>query len=134
MKKDIERPVVEGVTVVIAKKVNELNKTEWNVHLINENESDITNTLVTSKGYGQVDGETKKTSVLRHFLETVEAGKTALIEPIDPNIFHITNEYWVSYYMDGKLYDKRFVFLPESITNENLSYIKALDTEGILHS
>ncbi len=56
------------------------------------------------------------------------------IEPIDPAIFHIYNEYWVSYYVDRKIYDKKFIFVPDSIVEKNLIYISILDCPGVLHS
>ncbi|MEM6362182.1 MAG: hypothetical protein AAF731_18985, partial [Bacteroidota bacterium] len=80
------------------------------------------------------NGETQNTSILRHFLETVGAKITAQIELIQPEVFHLNNEYWVSYYIDGQLYDKRFTFVPDSISEDNLTYIKELRTKGILHS
>ncbi|TRX58687.1 hypothetical protein FNH22_12475 [Fulvivirga sp. M361] len=134
MRKDIDIPQVKNVTVAIARKKDELNNTGWKVYLINQNQVDIENTLVTSKGYGQKNGEEQKTSVLRHFLETVEANGTALIESIQPEVFHLNNEYWVSYYIGGELFDKRFVFVPESISEKNLTFIKELEMDGILHS
>ena len=134
MKNDIERPQVKDVTVAIAKSTNELGQEEWSVHLINNNEVSLENTLVASKGYGEKNGETQKTSTLRHFLETVEAKTTAQIELIQPDVFHLNNEYWVSYYIDGQIYDKRFTFVPDSISDKNLTFIKELKTEGILHS
>ena len=134
MRKDIDIPQVKNVTVAIARQKDELNNTGWKVYLINQNRVDIENTLVTSKGYGQKNGEEQKTSVLRHFLETVEANGTALIESIQPEVFHLNNEYWVSYYIEGELFDKRFVFVPESISEKNLTFIKELEMEGILHS
>lgn len=134
MKKDINKPTVKNVTVAVAKKTNELNVDEWSVYLINQNNFNIENTLVASTGYGETAGEIQKTSTLRHFLETVNANSAALIEPINEDIFHLNNEYWVSYYVDDTLYDKKFIFLPDSIKDENLTYIKELDTKGILHS
>ncbi|MTI20155.1 hypothetical protein E1176_03910 [Fulvivirga sp. RKSG066] len=134
MKKDIEIPKVENVTVAVAHSINEAGGEEWRVHLINNNEYDLENTLVTSKGYGKKEGETQKTSTLRHFLETVKANDTAAIETLDPAVFHLNNEYWVTYYVDGTMYDKRFTFLPDSIQNSNLTFIEALGSEGILHS
>ena len=134
MKEDIIRPEVKNVTVAIAKKTNELNTDEWSVYLINQNDHDIENTLVTSKGYGEQGNEVQKTSTLRHFLQTVSANSAALIEPIQEELFHLNNEYWVSYYVDSKIYDKKFIFLPDSIKDEHLTYIKELDAKGILHS
>ena len=134
MKEDIKKPEVKNVTVAIAKKTNELNKEEWSVYLVNQNDFDLENTLVTSKGYGEQGDEIQKTSVLRHFLQTVEANSAVLIEPILEDLFHLNNEYWVSYYVASEIFDKKFIFLPESIKEENLTYIKELDTKGILHS
>ncbi len=134
MKKDILKPEVKNVTVAIIKKTNELNVNEWSVYLINQNDYDLENTLVSSTGYGQTNDEIQKTSTLRHFLQTVSANSVALIEPIQEEVFHLNNEYWVSYYAESKVFDKKFIFLPESIKEENLTYIKELDTKGILHS
>lgn len=134
MKKDIVKPEVKNVTVAIIKKTNELNVDEWSVYLINKNDYDIENTLVSSTGYGETNDEIQKTSTLRHFLQTVSANSVALIEPIQEDVFHLNNEYWVSYYAESQVFDKKFIFLPESIKDENLTYIKELDTKGILHS
>jgi hypothetical protein len=134
MIRDIEIPEVKNVTIAIARKKQPGESDEWKVYLINNNPFPIENTLVASKGYGVKDGEEQQTSTLRHFLETVAAKSTALIEPIDPAVFHLNNEYWVSYYIGNKIYDKRFVFVPDSIHEDNIIYIKELETEGILHS
>lgn len=134
MKKDIEIPEVRNVTIAVAREKTLFETYDWKVFLINNNGFQLENTLVSSTGYGEKDGKRQKTSTLRHFLETVPAKGTALVEPIDENVFHLNNEYWVSYYVGGQIYDKKFVFVPETINEENLIYIKELEMEGILHS
>jgi hypothetical protein len=134
MIKDIEIPEVKNVTLAIARKKSVDEADEWMVYLINNNDHSIENTLVASKGYGEKDGEQQKTSTLRHFLETVPPNSATLVEPIDQSVFHLNNEYWVSYYIDKQIYDKRFVFVPDTICEENLTFIKVLDMEGVLHS
>ena len=134
MIKDIIVPEVKNVTLAIARRAVEGLLPEWKVYLINNNEFPLENTLVASKGYGEKNGEKQNTSVLRHFLETVPAHSTALIEPIDPAVFHLNNEYWVSYYIGTQIYDKRFVFVPDTICEENISFIPELEMEGVLHS
>jgi len=57
-----------------------------------------------------------------------------LIEPIDAKVLHLNNEYWVSYYIGPQIYDKRFVFVPDTICEENLVFIQELEKEGVLHS
>jgi hypothetical protein len=134
MIKDIEIPEVKNVTLAVARKKHIGESEEWKVYLINNNSHAIENTLVASKGYGEKDGEKQTTSILRHFLETVPPHSTALIEPIDPAVFHLNNEYWVSYYIGNQIFDKRFVFVPDAIREENISFIKELEMEGVLHS
>lgn len=134
MKKDIEIPPVENVTLAIAREKNIIQQYEWKVYLINNNPFAIENTLVASKGYGEKNGETQRTSTLRHFLETVPAQSTAVVEAIDPSVFHLNNEYWVSYYVDTTIYDKKFVFVPDTICDANITLIKELQLEGVLHS
>lgn len=133
MIRDIKIPEVKNVTLAVARNKG-VGDVEWKVYLINNNEFAIENTLVASKGYGEKDGNPQQTSILRHFLETISSNSAVLIEPIDPALFHLNNEYWVSYYIGSQIFDKRFVFVPDSIREENISFIKELEMEGVLHS
>lgn len=133
MKKDIPFYPSEGVHLAVAKKTDELNQAEWYVCLINRNASILENVIVVSKGYGYKDGEQQKTSALRHLIPEVKSGSSVLIEPIDPSVFPLTNEFWVSYFIGKQIYDKKFVFVPDTIVEENLSFIEELGLEGILH-
>lgn len=132
MIEDIKIPEVKNVTLAVVQEQE--SSPSWQVYLINSNSFPIENTLVASKGYGVKDGEEQKTSTLRHFLQTVPANSSVLVEPIDPNVFHLNNEYWVSYYIGQQIYDKRFLFVPDTICEENLTFIKELEKEGVLHS
>jgi len=134
MIKDIPIPKVQHVTLAVAREKNNLLQDQWRVYLINNNEVAIENTLVASTGYGETNGSEQKTSTLRHFLETVAPKSAALVEPIDASVFHLNNEYWVSYYIGRDLFDKRFVFLPETIREEHLIFIPSLNQMGVLHS
>ena len=134
MKKDIDFDPVEGVSVAIAIEQNDVGQSIWNVYLINNNTYYLDNVLVTSKGYGSHEGEEIKTSVLRHLFEQVEPKSFVKVEPIDPAIFHINNEYWVSYYIGKKIYDKKFIFVPDSIVESNLIDIAILNLRGVLHN
>ncbi len=130
MKKDIEFPQIENVYVTI---VEDKSADQWKVFLLNRNDKKLDTVMVTSKGYGKQDGEEQKTSILRHMIPHVEPGEYALIEPIDQQVFHLNNEYWVSFYMDGQLYDKKYIFVPETIIRDNLIFIEELGMEGVLH-
>ena len=134
MKKDIDFEPVEGVAIAIATEQNDLGQEIWNVYLINSNSFPLNNVLVASKGYGHYEGNDIKTSVLRHMFEQVEAKSFVKVEPIDPAIFHIYNEFWVSYYIGTKILDKKFIFVPESIVEANLIDISYINKRGVLHS
>ena len=130
MKKDIDFPKVEGIKVAISPGNDE---ELWRVYLINDNDHPIDNILVTSKGYGEKNEVPQKTSTLRQHIDRVDSKSHIVIESIDPDVFHLNNEYWISYYVGREIYDKRFVFVPETIKEENLTYISELEKEGILH-
>jgi hypothetical protein len=128
VKKDIDFSPVKDVHVVIA-KMDEV----WKVFLINRNEKKLENVMVTSRGYGETKTEKQKTSVLRHMIPFLDPREYALVEPIDESVFHLNNEYWVSYFIDGQVYDKKFIFVPDSIVEDNLTFIEELQMSGILH-
>lgn len=132
MKKDIEFPSVTDVAVAIVTEKNELNQDEWNVYLLNFKNQAIEGVLVSSRGYGEVNQEKRKTSELRHFLNVVDKKSFAKIEPIVEDVFGLNNEYWVSFYLDQKMYDKKFIFLPETITEKNLISIPIINKKGVL--
>lgn len=132
MKKDIDFHPVTGVKLAIAKE--EVNgETNWAVYIINHNLIALDTVMITSKGYGLIDGEERKTSVLRHMIEQLGPESVAKIEPIDPALFALNNEYWVSYYILDQIFDKKFIFTSGSMDPGNLTYIEALGLEGVLH-
>ncbi|GAB3559713.1 hypothetical protein [Spirosoma fluminis] len=133
MKKDINFLPVEGVQIVIARKENIAGGYDWQVYLINQNSVSIKTVFVTSKGYGLKDEEEQKTSTLRHFFVEVQPGAHEIVETIMSDVFHLNNEYWVSYFIDDQIFDKKFIFVPDSIVEENLVTVPALGLEGILH-
>lgn len=133
MKKDISFPAVTGISIAVVRQMSELNQPEWFVYLLNDNDFSIYNLFITSRGYGEINGEQRQTSVLRHAFDIVEAKSQVLVEPIHPDVFPLNNEYWVSYYIGEEIYDKRFVFVPDSIIEENLINIPALNQQGVLH-
>ena len=133
MKKDIEKPLMEGVSIAI-KLDNSEAENHWTVHLINTNAFELENIIVTSKGYGKKGEKEQETSTLRHMFDSIEANSTQQIEVITKDVFHLFNEYWVSYFVDEKLFDKKFTFVPESINTEHLTFIESLSSQGILHA
>lgn len=132
MKADLPENIVEDVAVVVALVGETPEACNWTVYLVNYKNEPITNVLITSKGYGEKDGKQVKTSLLRHFIGDVDAQTFAGIEAIDPSVFGLTNEYWLSYYIGKDIFDKKFIFLPESIVENNLIRIPILNKPGVM--
>ncbi|TCD00136.1 hypothetical protein [Pedobacter psychroterrae] len=132
MKKDLPENIVEDVAMAVVLLGETPEVKNWTVYLVNLKDKGIDNVLISSKGYGEKDGKAVKTSVLRHFLGDVVARSFKGVEAIDPEVFGLTNEYWLSYYMDGVIYDKKFIFLPESIVDDNLIHIPLVDGPGVM--
>lgn len=133
MKKDIDFSPVTGVKLAIAKEETK-NGIEWGVYIINLNLIELKTVMITSKGYGELDGEMRKTSTLRHMIQELGAQSVAKIEPIDPAVFALTNEFWVSYYILDQIFDKKFIFTSGSFDPSLQQMIPELGLEGVLHS
>ncbi|UYZ61927.1 hypothetical protein [Hymenobacter weizhouensis] len=138
MKKDISFDPVEGVSVAVVPDdaaATAEGQAGWQVYLLNHNEYPLRNVIVNANGYGSnPEGEPVRTSTLRHVLLEVEPRSAVPIEPIDPALFHLNNQYWVSYYRGAQIFDKKFIFVPDSIVPDNLTHIALLERSGVLHS
>jgi hypothetical protein len=132
MIKDIPQLAVEDIAVAIVKEQNELAEDVWNVYMLNLKNQTIEGVLVTSQGYGDYEGEKRKTSTLRHFLDEIPAKSYVKVEPIMKELFALSNEYWVSFYLNKILYDKKYIFLAESICEENFINIPLLNKRGVM--
>lgn len=132
MKKDISPPTVEDIGVAVVREQNELNEAEWNVYLINFKKEKLEGVLVSSHGYGRLKEEDLKTSTLRHFLDEVGPKSFVKFEPIIPELFGLNNEYWVSFFVNNVMYDKKYIFLPEAIKEEHFILIPYINKKGVL--
>ena len=132
MIKDLPENNVKDIAIAVALEKESAESKVWYVYLINLKKEPIENVLITSKGYGEKNGEQVKTSVLRHMFPIVESGRYKVIEPIDEQTFGLNNEYWLSYYIGDQIYDKKFIFLPESIIDVNFIKIPVVNKPGVM--
>jgi hypothetical protein len=132
MIKDFPENIVEDVAMAVVLISETPEVMNWTVYLVNLKDTLITNVLISSKGYGEKDGKMVKTSVLRHFLGDLKPKSFVGVEAIDTAVFGLTNEYWLSYYINETIYDKKFIFLPESIVDENLIKIPLVNKPGVM--
>lgn len=132
MKKDIHAPKVEGVSIAIIRQPDAEGDEGWFVYLVNRTADTLENVLISSRGYGEIDGESRKTSEMRHFLEKLGPSSWARIERIVEDVFGLNNQYWLSFYVGGLLHDKKFIFVPDSILEENFTTVPLINERGVM--
>ena len=127
---DLIRQAEDVAVAVVPETIEDQNG--WMVYLVNLKNNSLENIIVSSKGYGEIDNRSLKTSTLRHFIEKIEPHQYTKIEPIMEDVFGLANEYWVSFYINKTIYDKKFVFLPESIQENNFITVPFLNKKGVM--
>ncbi len=132
MKADLPNNVVEDVAIAVVLMSETPEVKNWTVYIVNLKDTPITNVMITSKGYGEKDGKQVKTSLLRHFIGDLAPNSFAGVEAIDTQVFGLTNEYWLSYYVGKEIFDKKFIFLPESIVEGNMIKIPLVNRPGVM--
>mgnify|MGYP006137777005 FL=1 len=131
MKNDIDFPKVEKVGICAIPETDEEN-VSWRVHIINLLDEELTNVLVSTRGYGKKDDDKVNTSELRYYFADLKAKSSRPIELITPELVGLNNQYWVSFYIDQTIFDKKFIFLPDTLLDNKLIDIPGLDQKGIL--
>ncbi|MCG8327921.1 MAG: hypothetical protein MI974_09570 [Chitinophagales bacterium] len=133
MKSDIKNLKVQDIAIAIVPR-KDVNQDEalWDSYILNLKEEPITNVLINSRGYGEMDGEKVKTTILRHFFEEIGPLQVVKIEPIQTKLFNLTNEYWVSFVHQDYMYDKKYVFVTGSITEDNFTTIPFINMKGVM--
>lgn len=129
MRKDIEIPEVKDVYIAAVKELHEEYKTEdWNAYIINDGKEPLEIVLITVQGYS----DTKMTSHMRHKIAVLPAKGFAKIEFIEESVFKLNNFYSVTYFLNHKMYEKRWEFPAFSIKEANLTSIPVMGKKGIL--
>ncbi len=132
MRKDIRPPKVEGVAMAVVRQQDDDGEEAWYVYLINQRDVALKTVLVSSRGYGQLEGEVRRTSEMRHSLDELGPKSWARIERIMEDVFGLNNQYWLSFYIDGELFDKKYIFLPDSIHEEHFTDLPLMGTRGVM--
>ena len=134
MKKDIEIPEVRDVHIAAVKEINEELEEVWNVYIINQQPRPLEKVLIASTGYKTdlVGNQKERSSTLRHFFEEIPSHSVQKIEPIVEEVFHLNNEYFVTFFSPEGLHEKKFIFLSESIQESNFTEVPLLRKKGVL--
>ena len=133
MKKDINIPLVENVFLAAVQEFSiEFSEKVWYVYLVNDSDFDLESVMIVSSAFGTLNGEMKKTSLLRHAFPAVPAVSVVKVELLENSVLALNNEFMLTYFIENKLYDKVFIFKSNSISEQNTEEVPILFVEGVI--
>ena len=133
MKKDIIIPEVENVFIAVVQEwSDEFMEKVWYAYLVNDSDFQLDGVMVVSKAFGTIDGEMKKTSLLRHAFAEIPEVSVAKIELIEKSVLALNNEFMVTFFIGNTLYDKKFIFKANSIQEANQEEVPILFVDGVI--
>jgi hypothetical protein len=133
MKKDIIIPEVENVFLAAVQEwSDDFMEKVWYAYLVNDSDFNLDGVMIVSKAFGTIDGEMKKTSLLRHAYVEVPAVSVVKIEMIEKSVLLLNNEFMVTFFIGEKLYDRKFIFRANSITPDYVEEVPILFVDGVV--
>ena len=133
MRKDIEIPEVENVFLAaVPEWSDDFMEKVWNVYLVNDSDFDLEGIMVVSKAFGTLEGEMKKTSLLRHAFVSIPAVSVVKIEMVEKSVLTLNNEFMVTFFIGNTLYDKKFIFKANYINENNMEEVPILFVDGVI--
>ena len=127
MKKVIHIPEPKNVCIAIALENEEFN--EWKAYILNLNEEEIKNVMITSTGKSP---EGNATSTLRHFIEVINPNTAIPFEIVTDELLQIHNNFFVTYYLQNLIHDFEAIFLANSHDHDSLELIPILNKRGVV--
>ena len=67
-----------------------------------------------------------------HAFVEVAAVSVVKIEMIEKSVLLLNNEFMLTFFMDNKLYDKKFIFKANSINETDVEEVPILFVDGII--
>ena len=133
MKKDIVIPEVENVFLAaVSEWSDDFMEKVWNVYLINDSDFQLDAVMVVSKAFGTLDGEMKKTSLLRHAFVEIPSVSVVKIEMVEKSVLALNNEFMVTFFIGNTLYDRKFFFKANFINEKNVEEVPILFVDGVI--
>ena len=131
MKKDIHIPEVKDVYIAVVQEYNETYKVlDWNAYIINNKSVCLDMVIIVTKGYSK----DKITTTFRKKIDALPAKSFAKIEMIQEDVLSMNNVFNVSFFDDNKIYEKRFEFQKNTISESFLDDIPLMRLKGVLKS
>ncbi|HEX8562332.1 MAG TPA: hypothetical protein VF676_05055 [Flavobacterium sp.] len=133
MKKDITIPEVQNVFVAAVQEWNDdFMEKVWHVYLVNDGDFKLDGVMVVSKAFGTIEGEMRKTSLLRHAFVEVPPVSVVKVEMIEKSVLVLNNEFMVTFFIGNTLYDRKYTFRANSINKSAVEEVPVLFVDGVI--
>ena len=133
MKKDIIIPEVENVFLAAVQEwSDDFMEKVWNIYLINDSDFQLDAVMGVSKAFGTLDGEMKKTSLLRHAFVEISPVSVVKIEMVEKSVLALNNEFMVTFFIGNTLFDRKFFFKANYINEKNVEEVPILFVDGVI--
>ncbi len=131
MLKDIKLEEVKDIGIAVVKESEAEN--DWKVYLINLSDHRLENVIINSSGFGvNDDNQSIQTGTFRHYIESVKPRCAISFEIIMEEIFHLSNRFWLSYYIAKKIHERKYEFVPGSISSEFFVAVPFTGKQGVM--
>lgn len=129
MKKDINIPKVENLSLAISQEYNEAFKSnDHYAYLINHKDVALEMVLIVTQG----SDEERSTSTMRHKIERLPANSFAKVELMQEEILALNNHFKITFFESNKMFEKEFILPKNSLKEGTLRHIDILNKRGII--
>ena len=133
MKKNKIITKVENVYIIAIKEWNEeFGENSWYAYLLNNSSEKLEMAMVVSSASGTINNEERKTGSFRHAFNEVLPETAIKVELLENNVLQLDNHFMLTYFLNGKLYDKNFTFEANSIKDENTTELHKINRVGVI--
>ena len=130
MLKDINFSSKDTVAIALAK--NNPQDDMWIAYLLNLDDQEINTVMVSSRGYGELDGVKKETATLRWNLGEISAQSVCIIEEIPEDVLQLNNEFLISYFIENQFFNKKIILNSENVIEDFYIDLPLIHKKGIL--
>ena len=129
MRKDIEIPELKDVYVAAVYEQHPEYKTmDWNAYIINDRNDPLEMILIVTSG----SNKKQITPAMRHSIKLLPAKYFAKIEFLQEKLVKLDNKFSISFFAEGKMYEKNYLFRKNSVNEKALREIPIIPNKGVL--
>jgi len=132
MRSDIKFKEVEGVAIAVIPDFGDQAVPIYESYLVNQKDEPIKNVFIRASGEGVADNEGIKTATMRKLVEEIPPKSYVQIDMFERAAADLFNEYWISFWYDDYLYEKRYLFAPGMIDEDNFIFVPILEKVGVM--